>query len=190
MSYSIYVNTNHRLLACTVALSCCSAFALPERVPRHSAPPALVARSERAFTVGPLSLGMSPDSIRAILGAPKSQTGAVLEPASGSYVKTWRYPDKGVELGLASDQPGKRYALRTIILTKPCTWTAPGGVKVGMSYEAARAGMKGLVGPGVSVFDGEDKTGSSVLFEESYNVLSVTSLDGKVTQVSLGPGPE
>lgn len=185
------MKTKGLLLSCAIALCSLSLPALT--LPQHPATaPALVAAAESAsaFRVGPLTLGMSPEQVVEALGKPTTETKAELEQATGEMVKEWEYPEHGVRLVMSTAEEGQAYALRTVLLHSPCDWLAMDKVKVGMAREEAEAGLKGLVGPGVTVYEAFNEDGCSILFEDAYQILSLQIEEGKVMQVYLGPGPE
>lgn len=155
-------------------------------------PPTHVAAEDSVgdFRAGPLRLGMSEQAARKAMGQPQKETGVKFEPATGDYIKEWAFPKAGVEIVLSASEKKGSFSVRTIMLQAPCDWLALGKVRVGMPSEEAGAGLRGLVGNGVSVFEAFDDAGGSILFEESYNVLSCRVAEGKVTNIYLGPGPE
>ena len=185
------MKTKDLLLSCALALCSLSlpALTLPE-YPANA--PALVAAAESvsAFRVGPLTLGMSPEQVIGAIGKPPVEPTAELEQATGEMVKEWGYPQISVRLVMSSPEEGQEFTLRTVVLEAPCDWLAMDKVKVGMTREEAEAGLKGLVGPGVTVYESFNEDGSSILFEDAYQILSVQIEEGKVMQVYLGPGPE
>lgn len=111
----------------------------------------VVARAEAdPRVIGPLRLGCSEAQVQEALGAPERVTPRAMMRVSEELSYTWDYPTAGVTVVFSCyDQatPGTVMAVRAMA---PCAWTAFGGLKVGMSIDAASAILRRRPGENVT----------------------------------------
>lgn len=93
----------------------------------------------RKESLGGLRLDQPVSEAIKLLGKPKKETKLVLQEADGNYVQTWKYPSKGIELGIsAGGKPNGRKTVASITATPPCEFATQRGIKIGTPSAAAK----------------------------------------------------
>lgn len=114
-------------------------------------PPAEVARraesDPKAF--GPLRLAMSESDVREKLGPPEAVSRRSMLMGSEEHTYTWDYPALGVTLYFSAFDESSSGTVMAIRARPPCDWTAVGGLRVGMSIEAASKILRRAAGASV-----------------------------------------
>src|SRR5947199_10492523 len=126
-----------RLLVVTVALWVGSSSPTPaaDDQTRARATEAML----RAESLGGLRLGLPEKGVLKVLGNPEKRSELTLQGADGTYVQTWRYPSRGIQLTMSAG--GKKTGARTIAnftATAPCDFATKQGVKIGSAESAVR----------------------------------------------------
>jgi hypothetical protein len=124
-----------RLLLCLVSMMwaglCVSA---------PAADPAAAAREVvRKESLGGLRLDQPVSEVIKLLGKPEKETKLLFQEADGNYVQTWKYPSKGIELGIsAGAKPTGRKSVASITANAPCQLATQRGIKIGSPATLAR----------------------------------------------------
>lgn len=127
--------TSARLLLCLVSMIwaglCASAPAADNAAAARE-----VVRKE---SLGSLRLDQPVSQVLKLLGKPEKETRLILQEADGNYVQTWKYPAKGIELGIsAGAKPGGAKTVASITATTPCDFATQRGIKIGSPASLAR----------------------------------------------------
>ncbi len=93
----------------------------------------------RKESLGGLRLDQPVSEAIKLLGKPEKETKLALQEADGNYVQTWKYPSKGIELGIsAGAKPSGRKTVASITATAPCDFATQRGIKIGSPAAAAK----------------------------------------------------
>ena len=93
----------------------------------------------RKESLGGLRLDQPVSEVIQLLGKPEKETKIVFQEADGNYVQTWKYPSKGLELGIsAGAKPTGPKTVASITAQRPCQLATQRGVKIGSPATYAR----------------------------------------------------
>lgn len=148
-----------------------------------------LAEKEDQFQLGKLSLGQKDSRVLRLLGQPTQKSEVVEEMATGEMVKSWGYPDQGLEIELSKTKEDQVFTVYRIHASAPCHLAAYKGIRVGtfaVEVNAVAESLKKNDGVEVS----QNEAGCGFLWKEAYQMLSVSFKRGKVSAIYLGPGPE
>jgi len=99
-------------------------------------------------TLGGLRLDQPVSEVIKLLGKPEKETKLVFQAADGNYVQTWKYPSKGIELGIsAGSKPGGRKTVAFITARAPCELATSRGIKIGSPSAVAKKAYAAWVDP-------------------------------------------
>lgn len=141
------------------------------------------------FKLGNLSLGQKAPRVLRVLGQPAEKSEVKEEAATGEMVQRWSYPKQGLELDLSSSEDGQPLTVYRIYAKEPCNLSGYRGISIGTFAVEVQALARRMEGrKGLEVSQGE--LGYGFLWLDSYQMLSITVENGKVSEIFLGPGPE
>lgn len=93
----------------------------------------------RKESLGGLRLDQPVSEVIKLLGKPEKETKLVFQEADANYVQTWKYPSKGIELGIsAGTKPTGRKTVASITAKVPCDLATTHGIKIGSPAAAAK----------------------------------------------------
>lgn len=179
-------------LICAALLCALSLQPTSARPPDLAAPgwPSVqVARSAQSNPkeFGPLRLGSSESEVTEKLGPPDMISRRAMSADSDEYSYTWDYQALGVTLFFSAfdeSSPGNVMAIRA---KAPCDWLAYGGLKVGMSIDAASK-ILGRGGGGNVTPIGSVGTDYAGLYFQLVETSVVARLEmGAVSVIYVGP---
>jgi hypothetical protein len=91
-------------------------------------------------SIGPLKQGLSADEVVKLLGEAGEKDEITEEGATGDWVQSWKYPDRGVDLWMRADTQTGPQTVAAITILQPCEFATARGIKIGSSYdEVAKA---------------------------------------------------
>ena len=136
---------------------------------------------------GPLRLGQSEAVVREKLGAPESISPRSMMMSSDESTYTWDYASLGVTLYYSALDESSSGTLMAIRAKPPCNWTAVGGLKVGMSIEAASQILRKLAGHNISPLGSVGTEMAGLYFELSETAVAARLELGMVSVLYIGP---
>lgn len=101
------------------------------------------------------------------------------QAGNGSDHRTWQYPSKGIELGLARDT-GK-LKIDMITVTSPCEFSTKRGIKIGSSREEVLSAYKKEIDP-----DGFFGDTTKIMAGSTNGGILFTIDNGKVGSIFMG----
>ena len=108
-------------------------------VPVSAADEAAAREVVRKESLGGLHLDQPVSEVIKLLGKPEKETKLIFQEADGNYVQTWKYPSKGIELGIsAGAKPTGRKTVASITANAPCQLATQRGIKIGSPATLAR----------------------------------------------------
>ncbi|MEZ4233612.1 MAG: hypothetical protein R3B89_30825 [Polyangiaceae bacterium] len=114
-------------------------------VPRPSPAPSPTTPSDpRSETIGPFALGDSAEKAIAELGEPRTRPPRIEEGASGEFVTTWEWPDRGIAFEMSSGTLDGPMSIRGITLRAPSPLKTSRGVGIGMPRASVEKLYQGL----------------------------------------------
>lgn len=126
--------TAARLLLCLVSMMWAGLC-----VPVSAADEAAAREIVRKESLGGLRLDQPVSEVIQLLGKPEKETKLVFQEADANYVQTWKYPAKGIELGIsAGAKPTGRKTVASITVKAPCDLATQRGIKIGSPATLAR----------------------------------------------------
>lgn len=81
--------------------------------------------------LGELRLGLPAEEVIELLGQPVERSRIEEEAATGDFVQTWEYPDRGLHLGMAASSKAGPQSLNAITAKSPCALATRLGVAIG-----------------------------------------------------------
>ena len=138
--------------------------------------------------LGDFGLGTSERELRSKLGAPaKIRRDEHEEGATGCWMRTLRYPKRGLIFEICGDaRRGDAGHVRSITARAPCALKTRAGFGVGDHVVKLRRAFPTAEAAG----DDEPSDQWFVRDEESWRVLHVTARDAKITEILLDELPE
>lgn len=132
-------------------------------------------------TLGPLGLGTADTEIARLLGETEEKSPPAVWGADGLEHQQWRYPDRGVALGLVRKEDGLK--VDRIKITAPCEFRTKRGIGVGSQANDVRAAYGDEIDPRTA--GAERLVAGSV-----YGGIVFTLQDGVVASIFIGAGAE
>jgi len=136
-------------------------------------------------TLGGLRLDQPVSEVIKLLGKPEKETKLTLQAADGNYVQTWKYPSKGIELGIsAGGKPGGRKTVASITARAPCELATGRGIKIGSPAAAAKKTYAAWIDPESSI------SPDTFVVASIYDGIIFQAEHGKVTRIFFGAAAE
>lgn len=95
-------------------------------------------QKQQSYRLGKLHEGLSFAAVKKLLGKPKTLGKAVLQGATGEYVRDAAWPKRGLTLGLAAGQAKGPWKVASIDARKPCKLKTGRGIALGASRKAVQ----------------------------------------------------
>ena len=130
--------------------------------------------------LGPLTLGMPEQEIKAQLGEPETAGTPELWGADGLLHWTLAYPAQGLSLGMAGTgaAEGTLYAIHA---AAPCTLTTARGLAIGAPRETALTLYAGLINP-----EWDEQASGSILIGTIFGGIMIGIENGLVSSLFIG----
>ncbi len=130
--------------------------------------------------LGPLTLGMPEQEIKAQLGEPETAGTPELWGADGLLHWTLAYPAQGLSLGFAGTDAGEG-TLYSIHAAAPCTLTTARGLAIGAPRETALTLYAGLINP-----EWDEQASGSILIGTIFGGIMIGIENGLVSSLFIG----
>ncbi len=136
--------------------------------------------------IGELRLGMPEKDIAGSIPCKQPKKGKeIFEGATGEYVRTWKYPECGIELKLGSERKGGGKKIESITVTPPADLATGRGIRIGSTEgEVVKAYGR------YRDRDGDTVKGEKFVAGSIYDGLIFDIKDGKVSGIFLGAAAE
>ena len=138
------------------------------------------------YAIGPLKLGMSAAEVEALLGPPAKKGKIWEEGATGDFVQDWRYPDAGIDLGMAAATRRGDQTVSQIRVFAPCDYQTNLGVGIGSDFEEAKERYARFAAPAME----QPGPGGFIAGSIYGGVFLDAGDDGKVASIFIGAGAE
>ena len=134
--------------------------------------------------VGGIHQGMGPADVEKLLGPPADKGEIVEEEATGDFIQTWSYKDKGLSIMMAgTNAKGTDLTVGAITVDNTYTGELPWGLKIG----STRADVEKIYG---EHFDKDFTDDHQFVAGSIYGGSHYTFKDGKVDGLFIGAGAE
>lgn len=138
---------------------------------------------------GKIALDQAAADVVSAIGKPAKKGERYLEGATGNTIEKWEYPSLGLVIEMAEPEDSKNQAVYRIEAKAPCKWIGWNGIGIGSSATTAQKYVSSQqMNPDNQVTI--SKGHCSVLWTKSWTVLSFDLVNGKVSSIWMGPGPE
>lgn len=139
----------------------------------------------RKESLGGLRLDQPVSEVIQLLGKAEKETKLVLQEADGNYVQTWKYPSKGLELGIsAGAKPSGRKTVASITAKAPCEFATQRGIKIGSPAAVAKKAYAAWADPD------SPATSEAFVVASIYGGIIFHFEHGKVTSIFFGAAAE
>jgi hypothetical protein len=131
-------------------------------------------------SIGPVRRGQSAADVRRLLGRPASKTRPELWGADGAWHSEWKFPARGVTLGMVAAKKAGRPSVEMITVAAPCDWKTTRGIRLGSTVaEVDTAYPPATRDP--NVVDEE-----AIIVGSVFDGLAIRFAEGKVIGISVG----
>ena len=130
--------------------------------------------------LGPLTLGMPEQEIKAQLGEPETAGTPELWGADGLLHWTLAYPAQGLSLGFAGTGAGEG-TLYSIHAAAPCALATARGLAIGSPREAVLTFYAGLINP-----EWDEEASGSILIGTIFGGIMIGIENGLVSSLFIG----
>lgn len=136
--------------------------------------------------IGGLTIGASANTVKKLLGQPKTVSKPELWAADGLYHQSWNYPNAGVVAGLSAPKPEGPWELFSVTLKPPAKLITERGIAIGAAQKDVLAAYGKEAQPGE--FTGQQQ--SLIVGSEYQGLIFDFDKTGRVAQIFLGASAE
>jgi len=134
-------------------------------------------------TLETFGVGLTQVEVVKLLGEPASKSPVIEQFADGTFVTEWKWPAKGIEIGMTSRTTNGAFTLYSIMLKSPSTIRTKHGVGIGSS----RADVQRAYGEQIN---GDESDATKIVIGEAHGGAYIALANGKVKSIYVGSAAE
>jgi hypothetical protein len=139
----------------------------------------------RKESLGGLRLDQPVSEVIKLLGKPEKETKLSFQEADANYVQTWKYPSKGIELGIsAGAKPSGRKTVASITAKAPCALATQRGIQIGSPTAVVKKAYTTWADPETP------PTSDTFVVASIYGGIIFNFEKGKVSRIFFGAAAE